>query len=234
MYVKIFTQILDSSLAENRRLRHFFIDLLLCSDADGNVMMTNTAIARRISADMEEVEWGLEGLQKPDPLSGTPDYDGKRIIPLEGHGYGWKIVNYERYRDIKSDEQKRRETAERVRRWRARQNGELDPSDSELNLDPTSTVNEAPRPKKSVEADPDFDIFWAAYPRKVGKEMAMKAWRKNDRPELAVILSSLEAQKQMDGWKKDGGKFIPYPASWINGKRWQDSTKVEIGLPKCF
>lgn len=128
MYVKIFNSILDSSLAEDRRLRHFFIDLLLCSDADGNVMMTKQAICRRIGVEMSEVEWGLEELQKPDPESLSKEHDGRRIIPLEGHGYGWKIVNYEHYRDIKSDEQRRRDTAERVRRWRAKQRGEPDPA----------------------------------------------------------------------------------------------------------
>jgi len=111
---------LDSSIAKNRRLRHFFTDLLLCSDADGNVVMTKDAIANRIRATLDEVEWGLKELMKPDPESLTPDFDGRRIVPLDGHGYGWKIVNYTAYRDIKSDRQKREETAQRVRDWRAK------------------------------------------------------------------------------------------------------------------
>jgi len=115
MYVKLFNQILDSSLADNRKLRHFFTDLLLCSDADGNVLMTKTAISNRIRASMDEVNWGICELEKPDPLSNTPEYDGRRIIPLEGHGYGWKIVNFEHYRDMKSERQRREETANRVR-----------------------------------------------------------------------------------------------------------------------
>jgi len=121
MYVKVFTQILDSSLAKDRRLRHFFIDLLLCSDADGNVVMTKEAIRKRIGATMEEVEWGLEELGKPDAESLTKEFEGRRVIPLDGHGYGWKIVNYAYYRDIKSDKQRREETNERVRKWREKQ-----------------------------------------------------------------------------------------------------------------
>lgn len=118
MYVKLFNQILDSSIADNRKLRHFFTDLLLCSDPDGNVIMTPTAISKRIRADMEEVEWGLAELQKPDPMSLTKEHQGKRIIPLDGHGYGWKILNYEMYRDFKTAKQLREATAERVRRYR--------------------------------------------------------------------------------------------------------------------
>lgn len=120
MYVKVFNHILDSSIADNRKLRHFFIDLLLCSDPDGNVMMTNEAISRRTRADMEEVEWGLAELAKPDPKSNHTEHQGKRIIRLEGHGYGWKIVNYALYRDFKSAEQMRRESADRVRKHRAK------------------------------------------------------------------------------------------------------------------
>lgn len=120
MYVKIFNQILDSSLAENRPLRHFFMDLLLCADMDGNVIMTKKAIAKRIGADLKEVEWGIKELMKPDPESRTTDMKGKRIIDLDGHGYGWTIVNFKEYRDLRSATELRERTAERVRRYRER------------------------------------------------------------------------------------------------------------------
>lgn len=118
MYVKVYNKILDSSIADNRKLRHFFIDLLLCSDPDGNVIMTKRAISNRIGATMEEVEWGICELMKPDPSSDHSDEEGRRIIPLEGHGYGWKIVQYRFYRDMKSAKELREESAERVRRFR--------------------------------------------------------------------------------------------------------------------
>lgn len=121
MYVKLFNRILDSSIADNRKLRHFFTDLLLCSDSDGNVIMTKSAIANRIRASIEEVEWGMEELMKPEEGSLTPEHDGRRLVPLEGHGYGWKIVNFEAYRDLRSAEEMRRQTKERVARWREKQ-----------------------------------------------------------------------------------------------------------------
>lgn len=123
MYVKVYNRILDSSIADDRRLRHFFIDLLLCADPDGNILMTKTAIANRVRCDVSEVEWGIAELLRPDKGSMTPDFDGRRIIPLEGHGYGWKIVNYEAYRDYKNAKALREATAERVRRFRLKQNG---------------------------------------------------------------------------------------------------------------
>lgn len=120
MYVKLFNRILESSIAHNRKLRHFFTDLLLLSDPDGNVIMTKASIGLRIRATMEEVEWGLSELMKPDPESLHSEFGGRRIVPLEGHGYGWKIVNYAIYRDLKSSKQLREETAERVRKHRAK------------------------------------------------------------------------------------------------------------------
>lgn len=118
MYVKLYNRILDSSIADNRQLRHFFTDLLLLADPEGNVVMTKTAIATRIRSTIDEVEWGLQELMRPDPESLTPEHKGCRIIPLDGHGYGWKIVNYESYRDLKTAKEMREKTAERVRKCR--------------------------------------------------------------------------------------------------------------------
>lgn len=86
--------------------------------------------------------------------------------------------------------------------------------------------------KPPPEADPDFETFWSAYPRKVGKVAAMKAWGRNGRPELSVILSAVEAQKSSDQWRKDGGRFIPHPSTWLNGRRWQDELRVGEQRPK--
>jgi len=69
---------------------------------------------------MEEVEWGLAELAKPDPLSKTPDFEGRRIARVEGHGYGWKILNYEHYRSMRDAEQMRAAGRERSRRHRER------------------------------------------------------------------------------------------------------------------
>ena len=69
-----------------------------------------------------------------------------------------------------------------------------------------------------------FDAFWTAYPRKVAKAAAQQAWQKiKPTPELCkTILAAVEQQKQTDQWRKDGGRFIPYPATWLNQERWTD------------
>lgn len=118
MFVKLFNAILDSSIADDRRLRHFFTDLLLCADSKGYVMMTEAAIGRRIGATLEEVQWGLMELSRPDPASKTPDCEGRRIEQLKGHGYGWRVINFESYRALRDADQMREATRQRVRRFR--------------------------------------------------------------------------------------------------------------------
>jgi hypothetical protein len=45
---------------------------------------------------------------------------------------------------------------------------------------------------------------------------------------LQEIISAVEAQKQSSQWLEENGKFIPYPATWLNGKRWQDEETEKI------
>lgn len=72
----------------------------------------------------------------------------------------------------------------------------------------------------------DFEVFWAAYPRKVGKKDAQRAFAKAVMP-LSILLDALEKQKRSQQWTKDNGQYIPYPATWLNGRRWEDETQSE-------
>lgn len=69
-----------------------------------------------------------------------------------------------------------------------------------------------------------FDRFWAIYPNKTGKQAALKTWSKlKPSAELTEsILAAVEYQKTWDRWTKDGGRYIPNPATWLNQGRWED------------
>lgn len=69
-----------------------------------------------------------------------------------------------------------------------------------------------------------FDEFWSAYPKKKAKEAAKKAWIKlkpNETLGKEIIQAVTESAKTKD-WIKENGKYIPYPATYLNGKRWED------------
>jgi len=81
------------------------------------------------------------------------------------------------------------------------------------------------KPSKDKKDDKNFFTFWSAYPVKKGKGNAEKSWEKLQ-PDIEVVLSAIEAQKKTDQWVKDNGKFIPYPATWLNQRRWEDEVEV--------
>ena len=95
-----------------------------------------------------------------------------------------------------------------------------------LNHQEPSVPAKAPRKaSKRPEGDPPgFEAFYAAYPKKVDPTGTAKAFGKVDpNPELlAVMLAAIERQKKTPGWVKDDGQFIPYPATWLNQRRWED------------
>ena len=64
----------------------------------------------------------------------------------------------------------------------------------------------------------DFDRFWAAYPKKVGKQAARKAFSRVKIP-VETLLTAIEQQKCSDQWSKG---YIPNPATWLNQGRWED------------
>lgn len=72
-----------------------------------------------------------------------------------------------------------------------------------------------------------FERFWQAYPRKVGRVKAEAAFKKVDVP-VDVLMAALESHKRSDQWKKDNGQFIPHPATWLNGKRWEDEESAPV------
>ena len=70
-----------------------------------------------------------------------------------------------------------------------------------------------------------FDTFWREYPRKTGKGAARKSFEKAmKKTDLKTILDAVKAQKQSSQWRKDGGQFIPHPATWLNQERWEDES----------
>lgn len=75
-----------------------------------------------------------------------------------------------------------------------------------------------PSVEPSIRAHDGFDLFWAAYPRKVAKPDAQKAWKQvTKKHDPQVILAGLETY----GFSSDG-RFVPYPATWLRRERWLD------------
>ena len=94
--------------------------------------------------------------------------------------------------------------------------------------EPTTQTNEA-----HALQERRFAEFWQAYPKKVGKASCLKAWTKL-KPTAELfdhIMAALEAQKISDQWKREAGRYIPNPLTWINQGRWDDEPIEASGAP---
>lgn len=102
MYAKIFATIVDSSLMEEPvEVRYTFIMLIAISDVRGDIIGTDRALARKVNMPLDDFVRCVERLMQPDPDSGNPEMEGRRIVRLE-HGHGLRVVSYELYRDMRT------------------------------------------------------------------------------------------------------------------------------------
>jgi len=103
----------------------------------------------------------------------------------------------------------------------------------------TVTLDASPREEKRrdkpIEQNlGEFEIFWAAYPKRKSRGTAEKAFFKINPDErlLSVILAAIDQAKSQEEWQKERGKYIPYPASWLNAKGWQDEKTLVSVIKK--
>ncbi|WP_280282888.1 hypothetical protein [Pseudomonas sp. BN415] len=106
------------------------------------------------------------------------------------------------------------------------------PPKGEAGPQPEPKPAAAPAIAKPAKADAmeGFAEFWMRYPKKKSKVDAEKAWAKlKPNAELrAEILAALGQQVRSHDWTKNAGQFIPLPATWLNGRRWQDESAPDL------
>ena len=68
-----------------------------------------------------------------------------------------------------------------------------------------------------------FLSYYGVYPKKQNKADAVKAWVQMDGNKyLPEILAALAWQTKLPDWLKESGKYVPLPASYLRGRRWED------------
>ena len=245
MYNRLFTKILDSSIwLEPSETRIVWLTLIAAMDEDGYAHFSAIEnLAGRARVTLEQAQTAVDCFLNPDPNSSNPENEGRRVERVPG---GFFILNAPEHRKILNREIQREQVRVRVARHRENVSGNKttvthslptvthslpnvtpvyvseDVSSSDLGKGDERGKGSAPRELKS-----DFEAFWKEYPRKVAKLDALVAWKK-PHPEITVILSALIRAKQTDAWKRDSGKFIPHPATWLNGARWEDEPPEQL------
>jgi hypothetical protein len=78
-----------------------------------------------------------------------------------------------------------------------------------------------------TDDDPDWSAFWAAYPRKVGKGQARRAWPKATKAaDRADIITG--AKRYAEQRRGQDAQYTAHPATWLNGERWTDQQPPTI------
>ena len=82
-----------------------------------------------------------------------------------------------------------------------------------------------------------FGEFWDLYPRKSGMREAERAWADTvgeDEELYLTVMEALGRQVFWEQWQRDGGRFIPYPARWLEQRLWEDQAVVLPRKPSKY
>ena len=124
-YVKLFDSIIHSTIwQEDLHVKVVWVTMLALTDANGEVMASIPGLAKAAGVSIPQCEEALEKFMAPDRYSRSSEDEGRRITKIDG---GWELVNYRKYRELKSMEQEREKAAERQRRFRDRQRSVTNP-----------------------------------------------------------------------------------------------------------
>ena len=233
-FTKLDENILDSSImAESPETFKVWICLLAACREDGIARISSVGVASRCYLSIDVAKKSLDILQSPDSESRSTNDNGIRVRRVDG---GFEIVNYFKYRAyLYSDNH------EAVKKRKQRNGGQkgtcpqMSPNSGDISASASASVFEGDARGNFVESkvntisDDLFDRFWKQYPKKVGKGYAEKSWSKIKSPNetISLITDALFWQIKCEQWTKDGGQFIPNPATYLNQKRWLDEN-VEI------
>lgn len=120
-FSKLFSDIIHSTVwREEMHVKVVWVTMLAMADRHGQVMASVPGLADAAKVTLDQCLDALEKFQKPDEYSRTKDYEGRRVVEIDG---GWLLLNYEKFRDRKDDEEQRIKTRERVRRHREKAKG---------------------------------------------------------------------------------------------------------------
>jgi hypothetical protein len=231
-YVKLDSGILESSVwAEDSDTLRVWIYLLAKADSIGVVYATMPGIAVQCGLSLGKVREVLDKFASPDSDSRNPNKDGRRIAVHHDPEFCIEVLNYTRYRS------KSLTHAERQARYRDSHRDEPSDEKSQAGDEKSRKVTQGRRQKtegrnyrdKTKTSRPvgaEFDSWYGAYPKHEAREDATRAWGKLTDTERAECIEKSPAWNAAKAGTER--KFIPMPATYLNGRRWRDDVTPGI------
>jgi len=109
-------------------------------------------------------------------------------------------------------------------------------SESTPPLDKDKDKEPLKSPKGESRIDLKFNSWYRIYPKKKAKDKAQRAFKKinpNDNT-FNEMMFTLEWQVKSHDWIKEGGEYIPFPASYLNAGQWKDKPGNGVEIPKDY
>jgi hypothetical protein len=73
----------------------------------------------------------------------------------------------------------------------------------------------------------EFNLFWAQYPKKVGKLTAKRSWEKLSLDNQQKALEAIAEHRKYWVAKGTDWEFIPHASTWLNQERFEDELVIE-------
>jgi len=201
MYGKIFDTIFGSSIMEEDiEIRYIWMCMLTIADKEGFIDASIPSLARRFNVSEEAMSNTIERLLSPDPSSKTPDQDGRRIEPIR-ETYGWHIINYEKYRNIRDEDERREYMREYMKRYRKK--------DDDVNKKSLQKTNVNICKPRLANTDTDTDT------ERKNKERKFTPPPKERMQEMKVRENVSFTQRELDALKD---KFSTEQLEWMYDK----------------
>lgn len=226
-WIKLYRKLLEWEWFKNPPTLSVFLYLLLSANIEnkkwrgivvkrGQVVASLEKISNATGLSIRQVRTAINHLETSQSATKT-SYSKYTVFT---------ILNYDEYQEATQSSTNKRQASDK------QTTSKRQASDNNIRIKEykKERTKEDTPPTPSRGAGEGFDEFWKAYPKKVAKAQAQKAWNRiKPNAELQqIILSALEWQKQSAQWQKDNGQYIPYPATWLNNRRWEDVQKQPV------
>jgi hypothetical protein len=116
-FTKLFSSICESTVwMEPHGTRIAWVTMLAMADRKGRIFAALPGLANRARITLDEAKLAVATFLAPDEYSRTKDFDGRRIVEIDG---GWQLLNYAKYRAIRDEETTRESKREHMQRVRS-------------------------------------------------------------------------------------------------------------------
>ena len=221
-FIVLHRQILDWEWYQNANTFRLFVHLLLKANYEdgrfegmvikrGQLVTSLPSLSSEIQQSIQQVRTSLEHLKSTGEITASlhPKF---QVIT---------IVNYDRYQD-KQQAKQQANNRQSTGNLTGKSTGNQQQYNNNNNI---NNINKGTN-NYSCPTDEDiwFSEFWEAYPRHEAKKNALTAWGKLkvDPEMMGRIMTALRKQAGSEQWQREGGRYIPLPATWLNGRRWED------------